>query len=447
MTTTDSIQSRNLLLANWVNGVQQDTQPKTSAMEEFSTSFIFGVPLMVGGPLLLKKPYSVWQERQARPNQTWTEAWNSVSTRNEQEKKTLEYLKDPKSRINTYKNKNMFSILNEIEYDIPETPSQANISKLQGKELIKHNNAQAKSFYYQDVKKLIEEAKAKKMTGAELKAQLKKIHEAMAKADGKVNLAIQNGPIKPTSRLGKASHWIKTKTGAYKVKGTILKSAKGANILRIASKAGKGTYLFAAIEGIAEIPDIIDAYKVDSKHGNKQVVKSGVKVVASVGGFAAGSALASAAAGALGGSVAGPIGTIIGFAGGLIGGIITTKLAGKAMDKALGEKDSLEKSEAKIAEEEDEEEAKEEAKQKATEATNDINAQKNLLAEVAAKAEKEGGFDDQATLDAYNEILQERMAELGETQETDTSTGSIQGYDDQTQKVLTQLSSLAGYVA
>ena len=39
------------------------------------------------------------------------------------------------------------------------------------------------------------------------------------------------------------------------------------------------------------------------------------------------------------------------------------------------------------------------------------------------------------------------MAELGETQETDTSTGSIQGYDDQTQKVLTQLSSLAGYVA
>lgn len=440
MTTTDSIQSRNLLLANWVNGVQQDTQPKTSAMEEFSTSFIFGVPLMVGGPLLLKKPYSVWQERQARPNQTWTEAWNSVSTRNEQEKKALEYLKDPKSRINTYKNKNMFSILKGIEYDIPSAPNQTNISQLQGKELTKYNNAKAKNFYYQDVKKLIEEAKAKKMTGAELKAQLKKIHEAMAKADGKVNLAIQNGTIKPTSRLGKASHWIKSKTGVYKIKGSILKSAKRANILRIASKAGKGSFLFAAIEGIAEIPNIISAYKVDSKHGNKQVVKSGVKVAASVGGFAAGSALTSAAAGALGGSVAGPIGTILGFAGGLIGGIIATKLAGKAMDKAFGEKDSLEKNEAQIATEE-------KAKQQADAATNDIEAQKNLLAEVATKAEKEKGFDDQATLDAYNEILQERMAELGETQETDTSTGSIQGYDDQTQKVLTQLSSLAGYVA
>lgn len=440
MTTTDSIQSRNLLLANWVNGVQQDTQPKTSAMEEFSTSFIFGVPLMVGGPLLLKKPYSVWQERQARPNQTWTEAWNSVSTRNEQEKKALEYLKDPKSRINTYKNKNMFSILKEIENDIPSAQNQTNISQLQGKELTKYNNAKAKNFYYQDVKKLIEEAKAKKMTGAELKAQLKKIHEAMAKADGKVNLAIQNGTIKPTSRLGKASHWIKSKTGVYKIKGSILKSAKGANILRIASKAGKGSFLFAAIEGITEIPNIISAYKVDSKHGNKQVVKSGVKVAASVGGFAAGSALTSAAAGALGGSVAGPIGTILGFAGGLIGGIIATKLAGKAMDKALGEKDSLEKNEAQIATEE-------KAKQQADAATNDIEAQKNLLAEVATKAEKEEGFDDQATLDAYNEILQERMTELGETQETDTSTGSIQGYDDQTQKVLTQLSSLAGYVA
>lgn len=440
MSATDSIQSRNLLLANWVNGVQvQDTAQQPSAMQEFGTNLIFGVPLMVGGPLLFKKPYSVWQERQARPYQTWTQAWNSVTTRNEQEKKALEYLKDPKSRINTYKNKNMFSVLKEIEYDIPATPSKTDVSKLQGKELTKYNNAKTKSSYYQDVEKLIKEAKAKKMTGAELKAQLKKIQEAMAKADGKVNLAIQNGTIKPTTRLGKASHWVKTKTGAYKIKGSILKSAKGANILRIASKAGKGSFLFAAIEGIAEIPDIINAYKVDTKHGNKQVVKSGVKVAASVGGFAAGSALASAAAGALGGSVAGPIGTVIGFAGGLIGGIIATKLAGKAMDKALGEKDSLEKSEAKIAEEE-------KAKQQATEATNDIEAQKNLLTEVVAKAEKEGGFDDQATLDAYNEILQERMAEIGEdSQESETLTGAAQGYDNETQKVLSQLSTLASY--
>ena len=109
------------------------------------------------------------------------------------------------------------------------------------------------------------------------------------------------------------------------------------------------------------------------------------------------------------------------------------------MDKALGEKDSLEKSEAKIAEEE-------KAKQQATEATNNIEAQKNLLAEVVAKAEKEGGFDDQATLDAYNEILQERMAEIGEdSQETETSAGVAQGSDNETQKVLSQLSTLASY--
>lgn len=402
MANTDLTLSQNLLLANWLNGVE--ATPQTNISEEISSNLLFGIPLMVGAPLLFKKPYSVWMERNAHPNLNWRQAWNSVSNRNEMEKQALQYLKDPQSRFNTLKNKSRFSVIKGLEADI--TAGKANTK------------------YYDEAKKLIAEAKSKKMTGKQLKAQLQKIHEAMAKGDLKVNADIQKGLIKPTSKFGKASHFLKSKTGIYKAKGAILRSAKGANALRLASKAVKGSWIMAAIEGAMEIPDIIKSYKTGSKQGNKQLVKSTTKVGASVLGYAGG------AAGAIAGSVVPGLGNvagaIVGFVGGIIGGALASWGAGKVMDKVMGEKDSLNKSEAQVAKEE-------KAKQKAKLATNSSEEQQKLLAEVLEKAQNEGGFDDEATLNAYQTLLAERENELGGTPT----------YDNEEELLKSQLSALA----
>lgn len=404
MANTDLTLSQNLLLANWLNGVE--ATPQTNISEEISSNLLFGIPLMVGAPLLFKKPYSVWMERNAHPNLNWTQAWNSVSSRNEMEKQALQYLKDPQSRFNTLKNKSRFSVIKGLEADI--TAGKANTK------------------YYDEAKKLIAEAKSKKMTGKQLKAQLQKIHEAMAKGDLKVNADIQKGLIKPTSKFGKASHFLKSKTGIYKAKGAILRSAKGANALRLASKAVKGSWIMAAIEGAMEIPDIIKSYKTGSKQGNKQLVKSTTKVGASVLGYAGGAAAAGAIAGSVVPGLGNVAGAIVGFVGGIIGGALASWGAGKVMDKVMGEKDSLNKSEAQVAKEE-------KAKQKAKLATNSSEEQQKLLAEVLEKAQNEGGFDDEATLNAYQTLLAERENELGGTPT----------YDNDEELLKSQLSALA----
>ena len=399
MANTDLTLSQNLLLANWLNGVE--ATPQTNISEEISSNLLFGIPLMVGAPLLFKKPYSVWMERNAHPNLNW-----SVSSRNEMEKQALQYLKDPQSRFNTLKNKSRFSVIKGLEADI--TAGKANTK------------------YYDEAKKLIAEAKSKKMTGKQLKAQLQKIHEAMAKGDLKVNADIQKGLIKPTSKFGKASHFLKSKTGIYKAKGAILRSAKGANALRLASKAVKGSWIMAAIEGAMEIPDIIKSYKTGSKEGNKQLVKSTTKVGASVLGYAGGAAAAGAIAGSVVPGLGNVAGAIVGFVGGIIGGALASWGAGKVMDKVMGEKDSLNKSEAQVAKEE-------KAKQKAKLATNSSEEQQKLLAEVLEKAQNEGGFDDEATLNAYQTLLAERENELGGTPT----------YDNEEELLKSQLSALA----
>lgn len=219
---------------------------------------------------------------------------------------------------------------------------------------------------------------------------------------------------------------MKSKTGIYKAKGAILRSAKGANALRLASKAVKGSWIMAAIEGAMEIPDIIKSYKTGSKEGNKQLVKSTTKVGASVLGYAGGAAAAGAIAGSVVPGLGNVAGAIVGFVGGIIGGALASWGAGKVMDKVMGEKDSLNKSEAQVAKEE-------KAKQKAKLATNSSEEQQKLLAEVLEKAQNEGGFDDEATLNAYQTLLAERENELG----------GIPTYDNEEELLKSQLSALA----
>lgn len=441
MTTVDATRQASIQsVADYVYNVQEDLPEKTTKdeVQELGQNIIYGMPLMVGAPIVMKyaqRPFSIWQYKQKNPGMSWSQASDFLSNQRAQQKQALEYLKDPNSRWLTMKNRQMFRTIEGLNSTIPGYNTIQDVSKLQGKELLKYQNAQRSSKYYGDARKLIEEAKAKKMTGNELKAQLKKIYEAMRKGDARVNTAMEKGLIKPTSKFGKAKHWVKSKTGGYKFESKFLKSAKGANALRTAKKFAKGGMgIMAIIEGVCEIPDIISAFQIDSKRGTKQVAKSGVKVASSVLGYAAGSAATGAVVGSVFPGIGNAVGAAIGFVGGLIGGWLASKASGAVMDKALGEKDSLNKSEAQVYEEEQNAKNKQLAKEAAQEAGSSNDALDQLLAMADYKAGEEGEISSQEVLDAFENLVQERESAVG-TEYTDqvnenVATGAIQGYDD-----------------
>ena len=270
------------------------------------------------------------------------------------------------------------------------------------------------------------------MTGSELKAQLKKIYEAMRKGDARVSSAMEKGLLKPTSKFGAAKHWLKSKTGGYKFESKMLKSVKGANALRTACKFGKGAGIMAVIEGIMEVPDVISAFKIDSKRGAKQLAKSGVKVGASVLGYAAGAAATGAAVGSVFPGIGNVVGGIIGFVGGLVGGWLASKAAGKVMDKAMGEKDSLNKSEAQIYAEEQNAKHKALAQEAAKNAGSSDEAMNQLLAQASDKANGEGGWSSQEILDSFDQLVAEREGSVSGSANVDESLGGqgIQGTED-----------------
>lgn len=455
MFVNSDIVDANLQLIKYRDGLSTE-EPQDgnqhSFVDEVGGGVLFGGPLILGTTLLGKsKPVSVWQWRNNNPKPdgsklSWTDAWKKYGENQKTEKQSLGYLKDENSWWKSYKNKRMFSQLKGVEAEIPQFKQLSNeeISKLQGKSLVKYNNSVTKNSYYSEVRKLIAEAKSKKLTGQALKDQLKKIHEAMAKADGKVNIAIQKGLIKPTGKLGKASHWIKSKTGVYKVQKSLLKGSRGAKALRMAKTGAKGTWLFAALEGAFEIKDVYQAYKRDRADGNRQLAKSATKVAASVGGYALGAAAAGAAVGSIFPGVGTVVGGAIGLVGGLIGGWVAGKVAEKATKKVLGESQTLDKTETDYAKEK-------ELKAEAQKVSENPDEQNTLLAEVTEIAEQNGGFDDQATLDAYEKILNSREAEIG-GESPQEGAGSIESsgttltqnqYDDETKKLLVGLSGIA----
>lgn len=459
MFVNSDIVDANLQLIKYTNGIPAETenQYQTGLFESLGPGVMFGGPLILGTTLLGKsKPVSVWQWRQNSPKPdgsklSWADAWHEYGLKKDLEKQETKYLKDSSSWWKSYKNKRMFSQIKGLEAGIPQFNKlpEAEAIKLEGKKLIKYNNSVIKNNYYSEVRKLIEEAKNQKLTGQALKAQLKKIHEAMAKADGKVNLAIQQGLIKPTGKLGKVSHWIKSKTGVYKIQKSLLKGPRGAKALRMAKVGVKGSLLFVAIEGASELKDVWDAYGKSRADGNRQFMKSGTKVAASVGGYA----LGAAAAGAAVGSVFPGVGTVVGAAVGLVGGLIGGWLAGKAAEKVtkkvLGESQTLAKTETDFAKDN-------QLKTEAQKISENPNEQKTLLAEVKQLAEQNGGFDDQATLDAYEKILNSRQAELGLGESGQEGAGSIvdtenslmqpqSQYDDEKQKLLLGLSAISQF--
>lgn len=440
MTDVNAIRSNNLLLVNWLNGndttpIEQQTSSSSNILPEIGMGVAFGIPLVTGQEYIkAPKPASVFMHKLNNFGKlSWTDAWHEIGLERNLEKQYLKKLDT--GWFNYIKNRQRLSEVKNLEKELPKPCS-------------------VKTGYYSEVKKLIEEAHKSK-TGAELKAKLKEIHIAMAKADAKATIDIQKGIIKPTGKLGKASHWIKNKTGIYSIKKTL----RGAKALRMASKGFKGAGVFALFEGLFEVGDIYDGYKRDRATGNRQLAKSATKVGASVLGYAAGSAATGAVIGSVCPGIGNVVGGILGFIGGVAVGAVSGWLANKATKKVLGESQSLDKSEAELANEE-------EAKQRADKATENIEEQKILLAEVAEKAKGQDGFDDQALLDAYENILKERETELGETDSsegagsvdstTDTTTGAYSDnltsfaqpqYDDETQELIAKLGYLASFKA
>ena len=130
------------------------------------------------------------------------------------------------------------------------------------------------------------------------------------------------------------------------------------------------------------------------------------------------------AAGAVAGSVVPGIGNVagavVGFVGGLIGGAIASWGAGKVMDAALNEKDSLNKTEAQLYAEEQNKTQKEQAKQLAEQADKSPEKQEELILAAAQKAKEEGGFDDEETLKAFEELVAQKESNLNESQSTNT---------------------------
>lgn len=429
MADVNSVQSQNLALANWLYGVQPEQTQQNRLITDLGTNLAFGLPLMIGGPALLKygaKPFKVYKEMKTAGGTNYFQAWKNLSEKN---KNATAHLKDDKSLWQTMKNKHQYNNLINIEKELPAYNVNTDISKLNNKQLVKLENTQRKSRYYSEAKKLIQEAKDKKMTGAELKEQLKKIRAALQKGDMKVNQAIQRGLIKPASTTGKASHWLKTKTGVYKAESKMLKTSKGASALRLAKKGVKGSWIMAAIEGLMEIPSVVQAYKIDkvekqqginNNRGNKQLAKSATKVGASVLGYAAGAAAAGAVAGSVVPGIGNVAGAVVGFVGGLIGGAIASWGAGKVMDAALNEKDSLNKTEAQLYAEEQNKTQKEQAKQLAEQADKSPEKQEELILAAAQKAKEEGGFDDEETLKAFEELVAQKESNLNESQSTNT---------------------------
>ena len=296
--------------------------------------------------------------------------YNDVYARNksaaESKKAFLNKLKDPNSRGQTLKNKTNYKIVKSFEVPPEIKGSVRNLTgevyqsarKLQtrinngefmGKELekqqkrlqkliTKSQNKQLISQQYDKARRILSRIERGDLKGEALKQAKKEFFEALRQGDIEVNKLREAGQIKATSKFGKVKHWIKKKTGAYKLKGKILNARSGSKVLRYASKGLKGNALFAVIASIIEIPKIIAANKIDkankaqgksSDHCKKQIKKSVIKTVASVGGYAAGSALATAAVGAACGSVVPVVGNIVGFVGGLIVGAIAGHVANK----------------------------------------------------------------------------------------------------------------------
>ena len=428
MAGTNDIQAYNLVLTNQLNGVQAPAPEITTGdkMQAMGSEFLVGTAGIVALPLagnLFKTP---WQSFKGigKDGKSYLDVCRELSEQSRAQKAALK----GDNIWQSYQNRSLYNKIMGMGMEIPAYKPAENLSALSAKQRLKQIYQYRKNSYYSDAKRILEETKqmlenAKKngttVPKATLKAQLNKLREAVRLGDAKVNSAMQSGVLKPTSWFGKAKHKIKLKTGGYKVNGALLKTAKGASILKGASKCVKGAGWMAIIQGVCEIPDIISAYQIDkaekaagreSNRGNKQLMKSGVKVGSSILGYAAGAAAAGAIAGTVVPGLGNVAGAVVGFIGGLIGGFVASWAAGKAVDAATGEKDSLNKSETDLYAEEQNQIAAKEAEEAANLAAMSGEYQDQILAAAEQMIEQDDASED--VLEAYDYLINHRESRI-----------------------------------
>ena len=332
------------------------------------------------------------------------------------------------------------------------------LSELTDKKLAKNlKNAQKavnefnKSKYYDDVRRLIGEAKTLK--GKDYADKMKEIEKAIADANQKIHIEKTTGSLKPVSKTGKAWNKVKQITGYNKAKGAINTALTKSSTLRKAAKFGRANAATAVGLDVAlSIPEIIatkqtfdtidengNPVKPGEGTGTQKALKQTGRVVATAGaqlgayaiGAKAGTAAVAAlwaAKGAALGSVAPGVGTAIGAVVGVGVGLLSCWLAGKAMEKALG-KSELDQLQDKLE--------NEPANQTALAAQKDDRVLEEVL--VTAKARYEQDPEENKKIEkAYeNVVTAYQNGEIGSAAEARVLTKSEQ---PETQDVQTQSS-------
>lgn len=435
---TSPINNDYYKLASYAAGAQLNHNP--FGVEELQSQLIFAgattaLPLawQTGKAALWTAPKWAWQNFG-----NYTTAWNTLQEKNKAAKDAIKYLKGD-NIFQTINNRNNYNSLLELEKKTAARPTYAEMSATtKPSARAKLFNKSVKATYYDEARKLIEEAKAKKLTGKELREHLKKVDEAIAKADLEVHKAVKSGLIKPATKIGKAWAGVKKYTGYDAVNGALKKGAASSNkAVRAIAKGAKGGGIATAAIGLAiETPEIIETYKkCGAGKGTKQLAKTTAVVAAEGVGYAVGAkvgAIAGAKLGAtIGTCIGGPVGTAIGGAvGALVGvgtGILCSWLAGKGVKSLMGKSELQKHNEA-------------EAKKLAKNAKNSKEGKEKLLSEVEKKAAESGGCTDEEVIAAYEKLTTAKESSISHSDNNKTySATNTSNYSD----ILNALAMLA----
>lgn len=209
--------------------------------------------------------------------------------------------------------------------------------------------------------------------------------------------AAKEAAASATGFWGKAKNVLGVNKASAAINTAAAKSAVGSTCLNT-FKANGGPMMLV-MEGATEtITNVIPTFKqLGFKSGMKQVGKSAVKTVASVGGWVAGAALGTKIGAAIGSIIPGAgtaVGAVVGAAIGsicsLVGGIFGSKLAKKGAEKVVG------KDELVLAQEK-------QAQQLAQQAQVDGNVLNQVAGAAAERLNAEGVTDKDSEI-AYNSL-------------------------------------------
>ena len=222
---TNPINNDYYKLASYAAGAQLNHNP--FGVEELQSQLIFAgattaLPLawQTGKAALWTAPKWAWQNFG-----NYTTAWNALQEKNKAAKDAIKYLKGD-NIFQTINNRSNYNKLIELEKSVKTAPDYRTWSSLTTETARKkYFNQGRKAKYYEEAHKLIEEAKSRKLTGKELREHLKKVDDAIAKADLALHKAIASGEIKPVTLRGKAWAGVKKYTGYDAVNGALKKGA------------------------------------------------------------------------------------------------------------------------------------------------------------------------------------------------------------------------------